>query len=201
MPPNKKHLLKSLTYLDYSKADRVQEGWNIEGGKVCKHAADCQNIHCGSTAEPCGTWSLKETETADRTAWRTSKFFGGVPCEQRSGTLRGKEWPQPCWFLWGPRVLWWRIWTPLWPSISKKLGWSNGVVYHSKPHLKQRLPIYRGNLSSRWQLHNVNKLRASSRKRSSRLGTIYLWAVPCDRRQTEWELCPSTLRVYREGRL
>lgn len=93
MPPNKKHLLKSLTYLDYSKADRVQEGWNIEGGKVCKHAADCQNIHCGSTAEPCGTWSLKETETADRKAWRTSKFLVGVPCEQRSGTLRGKEWP------------------------------------------------------------------------------------------------------------
>lgn len=72
--PTKKQLLRSCTYLDHSKADRVQEGWNIAGDTVCKHAADCQNIHCGSTAEPWGTGALKDTGRTDKRAWKDSRF-------------------------------------------------------------------------------------------------------------------------------
>lgn len=52
----------------------MQEGWNIAGDTVCKHAADCQNIHCGSTAEPWGTGALKDTGRTDRRAWKDSRF-------------------------------------------------------------------------------------------------------------------------------
>lgn len=84
----RKQLLRRHTYLDHSKADRVQEGWNIAGDTVCKHAADCQNIHCGSTAEPWGTGSLKETGRGDRKSRKDRRFSAGVPWtgSQEEGT-------------------------------------------------------------------------------------------------------------------